>query len=967
MTYTVTSIGENAFNNCSSLTSVTIPNSVTNIGDYAFYCCEGLTSVTIPNSVTSFGDWTFCGCVGMTSVTIGNGVTSIGDGTFCACTSLTSVTIPNNVTSIGYDAFWACNGLTSITIPNSVISIGDNAFATCHGLTSVTIGNSVTSIGNGVFQGCECLTSVVSKIQKPFAFGNDAFSNISSNCVLTIPAGTRNAYISAGWTTNVFKGGIVESSPNITFADAYVKALCIANWDTNGDGELSEEEAAAVTNLGNVFRGENITSFNELQYFTGLTSIGDGAFYNCTSLTSITIPNSMTSIGRDAFRNSGITSITIPRSVTSIGWQVFADCSSLKSIRVASGNRVYNDGGNSNAIIESATNTLIYGCINTIIPNGVKCIRESAFWGCSGLTSITIPASVTGIGGYAFFECSGLTSVKILGSVTSIGEYTFYYCESLTSVNIPGSVTSIDDYAFYCCESLSSVTIPNSVISIGEEAFLGCTGLTSVTIGNSVTSIGNYAFNFCPGLTSVTIPNSVISIGEGAFADCSSLTSITIPNNVISIGNWAFGNCENLTSVTIESDAVMSASGEEEYVQLSSIFGDQVETYILGDAVTSIGDYAFNSCYGLTSVTIGNNVTSIGKWAFSTCERLTSVVIPNSVTSIGEGAFNYCPNLTSITIPNSVTSIGDNAFANCESLTSVVSKIQAPFAFGEDAFSYISSNCVLTIPKGTRNAYIAAGWTEDIFQGGIVEDGASSGIRGDVNGDGKVSITDVVAIIDVIAGTITDANQVAAADVNGDGRPTITDCVATIDLIAAQGSNPNSARRKAHTLPSDTDFIGGAMEDNLLTISLDNERRYTAFQMIVSVPDGMTLGRATMDEMRGADHQALVRDLGGGQYLVAGFSADNDELTGNSGRLLSIATNGQATGDIVISDIEFATTQAEAYYLADEVVSTIATGINEMKNEELRIKNDVYDMQGRRVMNPIKGLYIVNGKKINLK
>ena len=240
--------------------------------------------------------------------------------------------------------------------------------------------------------------------------------------------------------------------------------------------------------------------------------------------------------------------------------------------------------------------------------------------------------------------------------------------------------------------------------------------------------------------------------------------------------------------------------------------------------------------------------------------------------------------------------------------------------------------------------------------------------KGDLNGDGSVSITDIVLIIDVIAGTITDANQKAAADVNGDGSVSITDCVAAIDLIAAQGSAPSQARRKAHTLLSDTDFITGAMENNLLTIRLDNEKRYTAFQMIVSVPDGMTLGKATIDKMRAADHQAMVRDLGGGRYLVAGFSFDNEELTGNSGRLLSIVTNGQGTDDIIISDIEFATTQAEACYLADIAISsTIATGINEMKNEELRMKNEIYDLQGRRVMNPTKGLYIVNGKKVNLK
>lgn len=239
----------------------------------------------------------------------------------------------------------------------------------------------------------------------------------------------------------------------------------------------------------------------------------------------------------------------------------------------------------------------------------------------------------------------------------------------------------------------------------------------------------------------------------------------------------------------------------------------------------------------------------------------------------------------------------------------------------------------------------------------------SSVIIGDLTGDGKVSITDVVMIIDVIAGAITDANQKAAADVNGDGNISITDCVAAIDLIAAQGSSQNSARSMVRTMCSDNDFISGTMEDNVLTISLYNERRYTAFQMIVSVAEGMSLDEAKMNKMRGEDHQVLVHDLGSGHYLVAGFSSDNEELIGNSGNLLSIATNGSASGDIVISDIEFATTKAEAYYLADKVVSMQPTGIEGAQMSGNK-DNIIFDLQGRRVFKPTKGVYIMNGKKI---
>ena len=302
-------------------------------------------------------------------------------------------------------------------------------------------------------------------------------------------------------------------------------------------------EAAAVTNLGPAFLYKSkITSFNELQYFTGLTSIGNSAFINCSSLTSITIPNSVTSIGNEAFSGcsslapitipnsvtsigdkafsgcsslttitipnsvtsigdyafddcSGLTSVTIPNSVTSIGFAVFSFCSNLTSIIVDSENTTYDSRDNSNAIIETSSNTLIAGCNSTVIPNSVTSIGEGALYGCSKLTAITIP-----------------------NSVTSIGAYAFSYCASLTSITIPNGVTSIEEGTFIACSSLTSVTIPNSVTSIGEQAFNNCKSLTSVTIPNSVTSIGKMAFNYCSSLTSVTVENPTpVSIEEKTF------------------------------------------------------------------------------------------------------------------------------------------------------------------------------------------------------------------------------------------------------------------------------------------------------------------------------------------------------------------------------------------------------------------------------------------------------------------
>ena len=338
----------------------------------------------------------------------------------------------------------------------SVTSIGDETFFYCLKLTSMEIPNSVTSIGDNAFVWCTGLTSIVVDAGNTIYDSRNECNAIIETASNTLISGCKNTII-----------------PNSVTSIGYGAFAC--------------------------------STLKSIEIPNSVTSIGDEAFGSCKLLTSIEIPNSVTSIGYEAFAYCpSLTSIEIPNSVTSIGDYAFNECSSLTSIVVDSGNTEYDSRNGCNAIIETASNTLIAGCQNTIIPNSVTSIGDGAFSGCSSLTSIEIPNSVTSIGYGAFALCPRLTSVEIPNSVTSIGDGAFAYGSSLTGIEIPNSVTWIGDGAFYWCSSLTSIEIPNSVTSIGDGTFNGCKRLTSIEIPNSVTWIGNYAFVGCWNLTKIT-------------------------------------------------------------------------------------------------------------------------------------------------------------------------------------------------------------------------------------------------------------------------------------------------------------------------------------------------------------------------------------------------------------------------------------------------------------------------------
>ena len=518
----LTSIGEDEFNSCTSLTAVSIPNEVTSIGNYAFSDCSSLTSLTsyactsptmgnnvfdnVPSAMvinvpchtsamyqaaegwsdfSNYVEFEYGLCPipfvddNVKAICVAHWDTN-GDGELSYAEAAAVTNLGTYFKSTAITSFDELEYFTSLT------SIPNTAFYGCTSLASITLPSSVSTLGNGSFYNCTNLATMTVYAETPPTVGTNAFKNVPTDIVVYLPCGTYDAYHNAnGWSQ--FANMQEPGSCPIVFADANVKALCVANWDTNGDGELSYDEAAVVTDLGIVFRNKsNIIVFDELQYFTGLTSIGNKAFQNCGGLTSIEIPNSVTFIG------------------------------------------------------------------------------DFAFDFCTSLTSIEIPNSVTLIGNYAFYYCANLISIEIPNSVTSIGDGTFSSCSGLTSIEIPNSVTFIGDYAFQSCTGLSSIEIPSSVTSIGTNPFLSCSGLEQVVVdsGNEVydsrdncNAIIETSINvLVAGCKNTIIPNSVMSIGNSAFQDCVGLTSIEIPNSMSFIGSNAFYGCCSLVSITVMAD-----------------------------------------------------------------------------------------------------------------------------------------------------------------------------------------------------------------------------------------------------------------------------------------------------------------------------------------------------------------------------------------------------------------------------
>jgi len=680
--YTVTAIGDEAFKDCSNLTSVTLPATITSIGDEAFSGCENLTNFTIPAAVQNIGSGIFASCSALTAITVdnGNNYWSAEDGVLlnknktvlkcCPAGKTGSFTVPSTVTQIASAAFYNCTEIEEVILPDGLTTIGSSAFYNCQSLESIIIPESVTMVDSYAFEYCPNLTAYCETTTPPSSQWAYRWNGYEAPC----------SYVFAYGAWNLDEDGVLTVSKCLNF-----EGMSYYPWYSYIEDITSVVIEDGVTCIGN-YAFSGCSNLSSITIPDGVTTIGEGAFYECYSLTNITLPEGVTTIGYQAFYNcSNLETISIPNSITSIGSYAFNNCDNLTYNYDDEAVAMYL--GNEDNPFLCLVNKVLVGANSVTVNDDCKLIASSAL---TYLTIVEVPETVEYIGSCAF---SGVKNVIYNGSATGSP-----WCA--TGVN-----ATIEDDFIYADEektiligytgSDTEIVIPSTVIEIGENAFQ-FSNVTSVDMSNAtnLTNIGEYAFSLCQKLESVVFPESLETIGNEAFYNCQSLTAVTIPSGVVTIGNEAFQFCNYIETLDLSNATSLQHIGNSafqntqiteivipsslKYIGNNAFFGnedrfEQLATVDFSNATSlqTIGSKAFQNQRNLAEVDLSNatSLQSIGYGAFYNCSSLESIEIPGSVTSVNDQAFAYCSNLKLVTIPSSVNYLRSETFYGCDKAT----------------------------------------------------------------------------------------------------------------------------------------------------------------------------------------------------------------------------------------------------------------------------------------------------------
>ena len=719
----------------------------------------GCMNTIIPNSVTSIGLGAFAGHKNLKSINIPNSVININHYAFSA-SGLKEVKFSNSLINIGVKAFHSTN-LKELYLPNSVINIGRGAFSDCELLTTIFIPKSLAKIGDEAFYCYEgAISNIYSEIEEPFAINEYTFNKETyANCKLHVPYGTTSKYqAKAGWRK--FENIIDDNNINQDIIyERSIEGVLIVYTIMSDSEKTCRLKSVSESAIGHVTIPEVVQGFT-------VTDIGYRAFDECVGLTGVTIPNTVTKIDGGAFYAcENLKSLNIPSSVNNMGTMmehesddddeptpqpatdnnkkrlrnnkeqniivgpIAIGCTSLNSISVAKENTTYDSRNDCNAIIETATNTLLTGCVNTIIPNSVTSIGYGVFAKLENLKTIDIPSSVVNIGDFAF-EHAGLTKITIPNSVVNIGKDAFQGIQ-LTELIIPNSVINIGRGAFSDCELLTTIFIPKSLAKIGDEAFYCYEGAIS-NIYSEIEepfAINEYTFN------KETYANCKLHVPYGttskyqAQAGWSKFENIIEPQDGDVFKEITAEGIEMTFTIVSAKDktCIVGTSSSDAAISNTTTGIVTIPETAKGYKVIGVGEYAFLACTGVTGISIPASVIGLLEYSFSGCSGLNEISLPSGLQWIGEKAFSGCSALTSITIPASVTGFGHEVFIGCTNLSDVYSEIIKPFDLYDDVFrdAIYYKDATLHVPEGTKALYKeASGWKNfRNIDSGILEDG----------------------------------------------------------------------------------------------------------------------------------------------------------------------------------------------------------------------------------------------------
>lgn len=805
--------------------------------DGIYYTVNG-TNATVTYKDANYN--TYSGTV-IIPATVTNGgttytVKSIGPSAFQGCYGLTRVVIPNSVQYIMNYAFLNCFNLPNITIPASVYTIYNQVFVGCSGLRSVICLRSVPGSWKDNIFDENTFSSATLYVPQGSA---DAYQPT---------AGTWNRFnrvveLECDFVQDaIFYKDLGNNRAAVTSVaycqPSYSGDIVIPSTVTNGGITYTVTAVA----FGAFYEGDKMTS---IALPNTINEIDNYAFYGCCHLTSVSIPEGVPRLRYCTFGECfSLTEITIPSTVTYIEEGTFFECTGLETITCRAATPPECPSADSFHSTNYATATLrvpatslnayrsatawkefsnIEGYYYDFVENGIYYIitgpntasvtfKDRSYNSYSG--DVNVPATVvhegitytvTAVGRGAFYNCPGLTSVHLPNTVTDIGYAAFYNCTALTSINIPSGVTTLGDFCFQNCSSLISLTLPNGLVGIPIQCFTNCRSLTSINIPGTVKEIANFAFYGCINLVNVSIQNGVEIIELDAFGACTSLPTITLPASVSEIEVPAFDECHSLYEINVNSantnycsrDGVLFTAQLETLVRYPE--GKSLTSYQVPDGVQVIEYFGFKDCDYLQSVTLPEGLQVINLGGFYDCSALEGIDVPHGVTTIGRSAFYNCSSMTYADLPSTLTTLDFYAFHDVPDLTTITVRATTPpecltftdedsgeviEPFMEDQYSYVD----LVVPQGCAQAYRQANiWKK--FTNISETDFPTEFTRGDVNGDGKISITDVSALINYLLSGNGAAVNLEAADVNEDGKVTITDVTALINYLLS-GSWP---------------------------------------------------------------------------------------------------------------------------------------------------------------------------------